>query len=695
MKLSIPDALRMIEEEATKEGVDPEFVKKLFGRENFKDGIIPATGEVLTNRVSNKQAKGLMQFVPATWQSLVNSGRLPADADPLDPKMSIKASVQLSKELLARYKGNQAAAAADYNGGPQQGIPVSQGKAPPAAETQEYIKSFTSTGATPVATPSGKVSVGSSSSISVRKNDIDEEAYGNEVDRFIAKNAELLSQMAAAMGVKAGIHSGISTAAVEHGKQVGKEAVEQGEIDAKRNLQSRSILDAFQAGHSPDSAIIQERARVEILRKQMGGLKEEIDARDAVSVLDNPVQWLLNQFQVPTLKSKYNAMVDTETAAMARVEQTQRQVEAQMRIDAPSIAENIRQKAAAQAAAAAAQAQVTALQAQQATAADSIKLLEHSMHVNGADSNARLGMYKVLAEQYRFSEASNAQTKQDKEIGDVLEPVNAWRVKHGLKPYTIGQFKLLDSKQRSEIMQDSMRTLDGTSPGDALERLVREGAIANLQTTNPAQARFLGQQLNQEAVKETEKQLRMDPKLMSASPDVIKAKALDLVVKQQQEELAKKRNHDKLPAGHFARVSWEDATLQEATKDHPIAGSIREAMATKQQGSPVEMKDLAIVWVGKGMADPKAIPTLARDISNFIRTTQLDQWARQGASLGYPRPTEFVFDQLDGKEKVNAWSPASIERWLVYNVIAAKAAPGFQDRLYENWLTRFPTENKQ
>lgn len=81
---------------------------------------------------SNKNAKGIMQFIPQTLKSF--------EHNPLDPIESMNAAAKLLSEEANRMKGNWAAAFAQYNGGTSQGKRVMDGKRPSFKETDNYLK---------------------------------------------------------------------------------------------------------------------------------------------------------------------------------------------------------------------------------------------------------------------------------------------------------------------------------------------------------------------------------------------------------------------------------------------------------------------------------------------------------------------------------------------------------------------------
>lgn len=54
--------------------------------------------------VSMAGARGLMQFMPSTWEGIKRLGWVPANATPEHPAWSLEAAVRLMRQLLARYR---------------------------------------------------------------------------------------------------------------------------------------------------------------------------------------------------------------------------------------------------------------------------------------------------------------------------------------------------------------------------------------------------------------------------------------------------------------------------------------------------------------------------------------------------------------------------------------------------------------
>jgi soluble lytic murein transglycosylase-like protein len=117
------------------------FAHEVEQRYNLPSGILEAVknaGERTPSKasgrptVSSAGARGLMQFTAPALEAFQHN------VD--DPFESIDAAGRYMAEVLPRYNNNAMAAIADYNGGPRQAKPVMEGKAPPAAETQQYLQ---------------------------------------------------------------------------------------------------------------------------------------------------------------------------------------------------------------------------------------------------------------------------------------------------------------------------------------------------------------------------------------------------------------------------------------------------------------------------------------------------------------------------------------------------------------------------
>ncbi len=112
---------RHISRLAARHGLDPLLVRAVVEAESSYD----------PRALSPKGAKGLMQLIPPTAESL---GVL----DPFDMEENIDAGVRYLKHMLKRYRGSLRLALAAYNAGPE--AVKKYGGVPPFPETRSYVR---------------------------------------------------------------------------------------------------------------------------------------------------------------------------------------------------------------------------------------------------------------------------------------------------------------------------------------------------------------------------------------------------------------------------------------------------------------------------------------------------------------------------------------------------------------------------
>lgn len=85
--------------------------------------------------VSPAGARGIMQIMPSTME--LQGGKFKHNH--LDPVESLYTAASYLSTTMQQYKGNVAAAFADYNGGPKAAKDVLKGKRPKNKETNNYL----------------------------------------------------------------------------------------------------------------------------------------------------------------------------------------------------------------------------------------------------------------------------------------------------------------------------------------------------------------------------------------------------------------------------------------------------------------------------------------------------------------------------------------------------------------------------
>ncbi len=111
----------LIEEAAGRYNLDPALIAAVMAQESGGD----------PRAVSSAGARGLMQLMPQTWDSL-------GVAEPFDPAQSIDGGSRYLKSMLERFDSDETLALAAYNAGPS--AVKRYGKVPPYPETQNYVR---------------------------------------------------------------------------------------------------------------------------------------------------------------------------------------------------------------------------------------------------------------------------------------------------------------------------------------------------------------------------------------------------------------------------------------------------------------------------------------------------------------------------------------------------------------------------
>lgn len=111
----------MIDRVSQEEGVDANLIRSIVEQES---GFNPMA-------VSGKGAKGLMQLMPLTAQSL-------GVRDAFDPEQNVRGGSKYIRQLIQQFGGDLNKAVAAYNAGP--GNVNKYGGIPPFRETQDYVQ---------------------------------------------------------------------------------------------------------------------------------------------------------------------------------------------------------------------------------------------------------------------------------------------------------------------------------------------------------------------------------------------------------------------------------------------------------------------------------------------------------------------------------------------------------------------------
>lgn len=132
----------LIEDSASRHGVDPDLIRRQMGTESSFN----------PKAKSNKNAMGLMQLIPDTARRL-------GVKDIYDPKQNIEGGVKYMRQLLDMFGGDVSLALAGYNAG-EGAVKKYGNRVPPYQETRNYVKKigsgYTGNGYLRTKTPKGE-----------------------------------------------------------------------------------------------------------------------------------------------------------------------------------------------------------------------------------------------------------------------------------------------------------------------------------------------------------------------------------------------------------------------------------------------------------------------------------------------------------------------------------------------------------
>lgn len=121
-RLRAPDDIaRLVEKMAKRYHVDPKLVL----------AVIAVESDFQANAVSSKNARGLMQLIPATAKRF-------GVRDAMDPVDNLRGGMSYLRWLLTHFKGDVTLALAAYNAG--EGAVKRYGGVPPYRETRNYVR---------------------------------------------------------------------------------------------------------------------------------------------------------------------------------------------------------------------------------------------------------------------------------------------------------------------------------------------------------------------------------------------------------------------------------------------------------------------------------------------------------------------------------------------------------------------------
>ena len=369
---STEEVIAEINRQAPIVGVNPQHAIALFMAENSDSGKAKAGR---ADAVSTKGALGIMQVMPGTARGLQKAGLLPPDwkHDPENLTSGIMAGLAAMKDHQSRMKdpNDVFEMAAGYNGSPAVHKAYLAGK-PVPAETADYFRkvavasqaqglkikppefttmsTMTPTESTPAGAASG-TTVGRTGSMTTRRNVSDPDVMASFTDSItgaVTANEQAAEAVIAGGTLRSDIMAQMKAAIAASATAKGEEAAATAAIEGGQALRRQQIL----AGMNLDPNVTANeanRASNAILETDaiLTSMKPEIDKMMGVGLLDNPIEWLINQTILPGAVARYNGVVSTQNAAIDRYKQLSTIADGQLNRTAGADADAILRKSVA------------------------------------------------------------------------------------------------------------------------------------------------------------------------------------------------------------------------------------------------------------------------------------------------------------------------------------------------------------
>lgn len=275
--------------------------------------------KVRTDAVSPKDARGIMQVTQVALDDVIQNGLIPEGTKLVDltPKDQVRVGAAYTALLRKNYSSDPAVEDAMYNFGPKARFQMDR----LPAETQDYLKKSgammaDSNGNDPPQQPTTGGRFDSSSLLSMLLGNNQQQnaniASGAQDISAVQQQAQV-KRNAAIIGQQAAI-----TGAADIAAKTADISFQQRMLGEQ--LQRAFNLDPSVAGNEIETSL----ATAEAAKSARVSARAEFDQANSVGLLDDPLQYLLNQVRLPQLAAKNNALADAEDTALNNVrEKTQ------------------------------------------------------------------------------------------------------------------------------------------------------------------------------------------------------------------------------------------------------------------------------------------------------------------------------------------------------------------------------------
>ncbi len=226
-------------------------------------------------------------------------------------------------------------------------------------------------------------------------------------------------------------------------------------IDAAAAARRKQILD--HANMNPDvinSMINQAFRSINETATQLEPLGSEIDAKAAVGIFDNPLEYLVNQTRLPGMVGEYNAIVERQNRAVQAARDLQTLAGTQQQISASMDSDKIAAAGVAKAAAEASAAQAKLAEVQQQAAGATQRDVANKLAMTGQKLDISAQMVRFSKENKQLSVADRERQETAEVLDLELERINNWLAMAGSNTqYNKALWKSTPAQVRNRLLE--------------------------------------------------------------------------------------------------------------------------------------------------------------------------------------------------------------------------------------------------
>jgi hypothetical protein len=505
--------------------------------------------------------------------------------------------------------------------------------------------------------------------------------------KTVDRGGELMS---AIQGTTAKVTEG-SDAAIQAAENTGKARATaitaKGAQDVQRNDFVTNMLSALGLDATdPNSMFRDNLTQAAKAQQEVHALAPQIQAARNVNFADDPIGWVKSQFTLQSLSDKHNAAAKVFNDNVGAVGAMQ-QVAAQQQAMQPGVSKDaIAAQAAAEAEAAVAEAQLRQFQIKQAVRSAELSSYSTEFQFLNMQFQQASGIAHLLAQRSALTEVEGVKDKEQLEIN----LVNMWRDQMKLQPLTALQYKAMDAKERTKMLELASRTSlnIADSPGEALNVLYDFKAFSAFRDDLSEVARPFLEKMTVKGMADAKALKQLNPRL---SDEEAFKEAINTQYKRWRDELTG-RNYDKLSADNPYRMNATVFAQAPALKNNTVAQYV---LSTPSGGAGLQVKDV-LGWAAAQVQAGKPTEQVAKEVKQFFFEGTKQQFvdyrmSTLGFDLRNPKKgnVEFpvdgnvfgFFDRVMDPRKANSstkdlqlFDEMSIIHFLTLNAVQAKAA---------------------